>query len=632
MKFVKKNKRVNVKLTLPKNLEFKVLGSMITELWDIPLAEGALTVLNEAGCNDLIRKVKLAVRYRSVTQLFKAIPLFQPRRMLELTGTEKENAQAFFALYQVGSFLKKYPFKGTDTRTPAIEKFIEADRLCSAFNDENHKALSVLNEKHPKFLGVVEEIRKDISELLGDNPNLDSVIEHAKHGPGVSLSRQYRKGCSTEYFKWSTLPYTLTQGASYLAKEAISTNPQWIGALDNWYRKTSSIPIGHPIDTSQFWQTVLKVVDCSRTTTVPKSFETDRTIAIEPLLNVFFQLGVDHVIRRRLLRRWGFDLNSQERNQVLAHEASVTGESVTVDLSMASDLISLKICEMFLPEAWYSLLLDLRCEYTHVLGIKHPLEKISSMGNGYTFALESLVFGALVRCSIRRTNSDRKCAVYGDDLIVPNTAYPYLQELISLCGFKLNTEKSYSTGPFRESCGKDYFLGYDVRPVFLKRRLRGVQDILYLHNMLFTMEHAKPWQWGVCLSKTIQMLRSYLPHFVRQQFFGPMSESTDTHLFSSRRLPRNKWNQRYYWQIQSKPMIFNRNTAYFFRKLMALPKQQPRRNLSRLPLEQRIMALFEEDDPILQKWDVGRRMNSGNAFDVTKRDKVQLCCTQVCLP
>lgn len=632
MKSVKKPKfnRVTVKVALPKDSIFRVLGSLITELWDVPLAEGKLTVSSVSKCNEAINCLRHAVRKRSVELLASAFPYFQPRCMLEMIGSSAENAAAFFVFYQLGSFLKKYPFKGTDTRKPAIEKFIKAERVCRDFNKENYRGLVSLNEKHPDFLGVIEEIQRDVCELLGEEPNLGDVIEHATHGPGVSLSRSYRDGKTTSYYKWSTLPYSLTSGALPLAKTAICTDPQWVGALDDWYRRTTSVPLGKPIDLDHFWSTVLQLVDGSRTTTVPKSYDTDRTIAIEPVLNVYFQLGVDRLIRKRLVRKWGFDLNTQERNQILAKEASITNELVTVDLSMASDLISLKICELFLPPAWYDLLCSLRCPETDVDGVALPLAKMSSMGNGFTFALESLIFSALVRCSIRRTKSERKCAVFGDDIIVPVTAYPFLRDLLSYVGFVINKEKSYDDGPFRESCGKDYFLGHDVRPVFLKRALTGLQDVLYLHNALYNVVESCPWFWEIEISKTLRMIRRWIPKNIQEKYYGPPAESLDTHLFSKRKLRRNGFGERFYWVIRTQPRIFNRGTEFFFRKLMCRPKPLllgVDRKL--LPIKERIQALFRLDEEPILNWDYRRRLATGNAFDVTKRDKVLLCSAKV---
>jgi hypothetical protein len=606
MKLIKRGANMTVKVMLPKDLPWKVFGSLINDL-EMNSVPNLPTRYSE-----MLPEVLGCIRNRDVSKLMDLISDLGPQCILKENLSNKSDALAFFCLYQVGSFLKKYPFPGQNTKEKALIKFDEADDICRAYNSENYKALLSLNERHPDFLGVVEEMQDDILSLLGETPNVDSIISHAAHGPGVSLGDLYKGGKVTDFYKWSSLPYTVTQATLPLAKTAILADPRWIGALDHWYRKSKAIPVGRPICMESFWDSVFRVVEGSRTTTVPKTAVIDRTIAIEPLLNVFLQLGVDRVIRRRLKRIWGYDLDTQERNQILALEGSIHGLLTTVDLSMASDLISLMICMILLPAAWFDLLWDLRSPVTRVDGYPLTLEKISSMGNGFTFALESLIFGALVRCSIRRTKSARISAVFGDDIVLPKTAYPYLQELLNLCGFKLNTEKSYSSGPFRESCGRDYFLGYNVRPTFLTKKIQSVKDLFYLHNSLILLEESLDWTWGVDLSATKELVKSWIPKKFRDQFFGPITESVDTHLFSSKRLRRNRYGQQVYWQIQARPRKYKTGYGdFFFRKLMVSLKSVDRK---------------------LNAWDRKHRFDTGNAFDVTRREKVQFVCARVCGP
>lgn len=608
MEFIKKGERVNIKLALPKELPWKLLSALLQDLD----TEGLLdyTDCDRDAIRLLLKQMETAIRYRSVDLLMEVCVRLEPLSILQLTGEGKTKTQLFFSLYQLGAFLKKFPFPGKDTRTPALENFSKAERICYLFNKENFLALDAVNRKHPEFFGVIEEIREDILNLLGEAPDISSIVSHAAHGPGVSLGQLYKGGCVTEYFKWQKLPYTLTAGTLELAKHSILADPRWIGALDDWYRNENSIPIGQPIDMTAFFNSVLQLVDSSTLTTVPKTAKTDRTIAIEPLLNVFFQLGVDHAIRSKLKRAWGYDLNTQEVNQSLAYEGSVNGNLATIDLSMASDTISLKLCEMLLPEAWYDLLLDLRCYKTNLDGRVIPLEKISSMGNGYTFALESLIFGALTRCSIRRTKSERRSSVYGDDIILPCTAVSYLTDLLNLCGFSINKDKSFWWGPFRESCGMDFFEGYNVRPLFLKNAVGSLADLFYLHNSFYSLRRRVDWTWDLSFERTLQLLRSWIPRKILDQYYGPVTESLDTHVFSDRKLPRNRYNQCVYWVIVPRAKLFNSRTDFFFRKLMVSLRNRPQRT----------------------RWDWRTRLNSGNAFDVTKRGHVLHVSTKIAVP
>jgi hypothetical protein len=89
---------------------------------------------------------------------------------------------------------------------------------------------------------------------------------------------------------------------------------------------------------------------------------------------------------------------------------------------------------------------------------------ISSMGNGYTFCLETDVFLSIARAGVNafaryagRPELHDQAWVYGDDVIVPVDAYATVVDFLEACGIVVNSDKSYNTGSFRESCGFDWF-------------------------------------------------------------------------------------------------------------------------------------------------------------------------------
>lgn len=584
---------VSVKLKLPKNFQWKVLAKLSQELGF------SGQYIPEFLPFQPSTSVDLAIRQRSSGKLKISTDMFRPQSMAD----SDDGADTFFARYQLASFLAKYPEKGIDTRQVALDKFLKTEDTCSLFNKENYRALEVLDQKHPDFLGCLDQIRNDISDLLGESPNLSLVGEMSKHGPGVSyIGELYAGGKVTNFYKWSKLPYSVTHDAYTHAKKVILDDPRWIGALDDEYRRRTS-NLFQPIDMGSFWDFVLKVVEGSRLTTVPKSAETDRTICIEPLINVFLQLGVDGVIRGRLKSRWGVNLNDQTLNQVLAKEASISGEFATVDLSSASDLISLKVCELLLPAAWYDLLHDLRSHNTEIDGRWVALEKISSMGNGYTFALESVIFSALTRYAIKKVKAERRYAVYGDDIVIPVKAFPILKDILQLCGFSINEKKTFVAGPFRESCGTDYYRGIDVRPVFLKSPIQTIPDLFYLHNVLWKLQKDKEWPIGLVIPETLDYVKQYVPLGYRR-CFGPASESLDTYLFSDKRIPR-LGTSGCSLITTIKPVPRTRNKRYedwYFVKLMK--------------------SLRGNNAPPPYRWDKKNVADTGNAFDITERDRV----------
>lgn len=216
--------------------------------------------------------------------------------------------------------------------------------------------------------------------------------------------------------------------------------------------------------------------------TVPKATEIDRVACKEPEINMYLQRSIGSHIRRRL-RLKGIDLNDQTINQDLARQALQLGLA-TIDLSSASDSITKQLVFELLPFEWWSLLDDLRVKTVNVKGDTHELEMFSSMGNGFTFELESLLFWALARAVAFFSRKKGKISVYGDDIIVPTTIARRLARIFSWLGFKVNQTKSFWSGSFRESCGKHYHRGIDVTPFYLREPVSRKTDIIRLLNQL----------------------------------------------------------------------------------------------------------------------------------------------------
>lgn len=159
---------------------------------------------------------------------------------------------------------------------------------------------------------------------------------------------------------------------------------------------------------------------------------------------------------------------------------------VTLDLSSASDRISMGLVRLLLPVKWSKALFPLRSRYVYLKdGSLHELQKFSSMGNSITFSLQTAIFGAIIVHAYRAAGLHwKKWRVYGDDMIVVKRAASAVIHGLELFGFKLNAEKSFISGPFRESCGHDYLKGHFVRPFFIKKPIRNVRDLYKYINRL----------------------------------------------------------------------------------------------------------------------------------------------------
>lgn len=374
---------------------------------------------------------------------------------LSIDPSEYDNPEAFALDYQVISLFKKAEFFPSvfNTKREAEVSFIEAEASCRKTNTR------FMDRDDPRFRdrevsGVLYTAARKISHILGKCPSVDELP--LRFGPGVNVGLS-----TTTVIEKLSAQLRCTENLTPYAAQIMASCPAWSANLSSREVPTTESTLF--IDVEE--------VEGSKLAFVPKTAKTDRAICVEPLLNSVVQLGIGRVMRGRL-KRAGCNLNDQSRNQELARIGSITDELATIDLSSASDTISYMVVLELLPEPWFNLLESCRCPRFTYAGRTFSFEKFSSMGNGATFELESLIFLALSRacCDILKISS-KDVSVYGDDIIIPRGAASLLQKVLDFCGFKVNESKSFYDGPFRESCGKDWFLGKQVRPLFLKHRV-----------------------------------------------------------------------------------------------------------------------------------------------------------------
>jgi hypothetical protein len=168
-------------------------------------------------------------------------------------------------------------------------------------------------------------------------------------------------------------------------------------------------------------------------------------------------------------------------------------------LTSASDCLSLKLCGRIIPEDWLNAMLLLRSPVTEIrLGGKvwtEDLNMMSTMGNGFTFPLQTVIFACAAAACVSLSDDIRSrplawsswrpgglFSTFGDDLAIIAKCGPRLARFLELIGFMPNEDKCFYSGAFRESCGHDYYNGYNVRPVFV-RKASTVQDLTVLFNL-----------------------------------------------------------------------------------------------------------------------------------------------------
>lgn len=359
---------------------------------------------------------------------------------------------------------------GIDTRAAALRTFFAAERQCKLTNDRLSVFLDFPNgpmsTQENRILGFLKSVKTSIGKLLGRLP--DDLVS-ARHGPGATYLD--RGAFTTVPHKMSSQP-TVTHDAAALL-------PFWEETA--WFRS-----LAHEFpDRSEPLR-----VRGNRFTSVPKDGTTERGIAIEPSLNVYFQLGVGRCLRSRL-KRVGIDLDDgQSLHRRVACEASRSknGHLATIDLSSASDTVCKNLVRLLVPGSWLDLLETLRSPTTVVDGKTHHLQKFSSMGNGFTFELETLLFYSISAQAMIEQGVQPQAGVnllvYGDDIIVPTECAEGVLSALRYLGFTPNLRKTYVRGLFRESCGGDYFDGVPVRGHYLKEFPREPSDWISLANGL----------------------------------------------------------------------------------------------------------------------------------------------------
>lgn len=348
----------------------------------------------------------------------------------------KNTAVRLKVLMQIEAFFKKNADFAEEKTCydAAYTSFMRGETLCRITNRRLDHYYTRSDRLDPEFLFLVNKARTFIANVLGDfnqfKEDIPSLLK-VTSGATFALSRR------------DALPPARL-------RRRMDVTPRCKPYLSALYRSFGYRAPGYE---TTLW---------NRLEFVPKSWKTHRTIACEPTGNVPFQLAFDTYVKKQL-RPVGINLSSQTGNQRHALEGSIDGSLCTVDLSMASDTVSFNTVAWLLPEPWFQYLDDVRSPGYKLGDQMQMYSKFSSMGNGGTFALETLIFASLVRAA-----GSKKGLVYGDDITIEPEYFPNLAKLLKFFGFLINTDKSFTSGPFRESCGKHYYEGVDVTPFFIR--------------------------------------------------------------------------------------------------------------------------------------------------------------------
>jgi hypothetical protein len=419
-----------------------------------------------------------------------------------------------FAANQFAALIKKYPFPSDlnpfDPEKKAREKFELAEDKCLLQNSFFENQFDF----EPSLQYDFSSMRNFIAYVIGYEPKLSTIYKRCDFSPGASVGVH---GNATNIARKLASRWSVSPSAALYARSAI---------LNNWHFTEcllsdvagSIVSLDPDLASRRFWERV-DLVPYNKIAFVPKTAKTFRSIAVEPLLNGYLQKGVDSFLRQNLLRV-GIDISDQTINSRMAHQGSLEDSDnsfVTIDLSSASDSISIGLCRNLLPPAWFEFLNSIRSKSFLDKGVQRPYTKFCSMGNGFCFPLETLLFtSACVAVGAGTASVDFH--VYGDDIIVRKRFAKPLLRLLGVMGFEVNTDKTFIEGPFRESCGTEWFHGKDVRPFVLDFALDDLSCVFKFLNLSKRSEICKIFFDGVG-----SFLKELIPESSRllRPFSGP---------------------------------------------------------------------------------------------------------------
>jgi len=422
--------------------------------------------------------------------------------------------------------------KPSDVRNREAEAaFVASNRRCQL-----HDALRPYSTFSDFTKVVLTEASLLIEDWFGGSTSvfsLSSLSEKVRTGPGAVSGIKTREFPASQYVRLSDSPMTFTSSAAQSLYRAVTLATPLTTAAE----KARFSKWGH-----------MDVVD-SRAIflSVPKTNVKDRGICTHSSGNQALQLAVHGVIADVLQRRCNLNLeNQQERNKHLARLGSMGPFRITPTVHLnwctwdGTDASNFPIsfAEHLLPSNVMQLLNVIRSPVMELQdGTYITKYMMSTMGNGFTFALMTLLFSSIVVTLYRLGNlpltyvddmglRQNTWAVFGDDIIVDRSVYPALLSVMTECGILTNVDKSYSEGHFRESCGGDFYDGYDVRPVFCET-LTTLSDHFSLYNRLVT--------WccknSVLLPNSLKNLRER----VTKAYYVPNSEGLDIGFHISRK-------------------------------------------------------------------------------------------------
>lgn len=407
----------------------------------------------------------------------------------------------------------------------ALNLFLEMNDRCESITDIDLEGLDELGSMAIDY--SLSRLNHFADQSDGSILSACSILAHLDVGPGASVG----VSGNSHYHKFFGGPRTATSSAlARLIDSELSLDPSWAEA--------------EKVRASYFGDT--KVVRGNALSFALKNAEISRVICTEPSENMKFQKGIQFCLERRLKQYFGIDLSIQDKkNAMLAKIGSETGRFGTADLRSASDTISYALLQKRLPRGFFGWLNVSRSPEVRLPdGTWQKLHMISSMGNAFTFPLQTALFASIVTgcydalgIQVVYPRGDLPCkggslgnfGVFGDDIAVESSAFNLVCRTLERFGFLVNHTKSFNEGSFRESCGSDFWSGHDIRGIYCES-LKTAQDVYSLYNQLSAWSCNR----AIALDRTLSTLRSWAQDYCVPPwenpdagFWTPLSKATN---------------------------------------------------------------------------------------------------------
>lgn len=392
-----------------------------------------------------------------------------------------DTCHKFQVASQFVALVSKYQFPeglipGLDPKKAAIKSFLACERRSRRLN----AVFRVHTERGTERHWCVPLVRQVFRDVLGHTPFYGEILRKCDFSGGASV---LHTGTLTHAAR-KLLSKKISGGTDVLSyfKHAMWKNEHYrqffLPSTDTGIASVDRDKLDDALDAA------FEAVEYNKIVVVPKKAKSGRTIAKEPEMNNFVQKGIDLEMRRLLRRALGVDLSDQEPNQRFAYYGSldVSDPYVTLDVKDASNGVLAEAMRSVLPPRWFKLLDHCRSHDYHLEGVVQPYQMFCSMGNGFCFPLESLLFSAIVISAHKHCGAPLSFKVYGDDIICRQSVALVVVECLRAFGFRTNMDKSFIFGRFRESCGANWYRGQDITPGYYKTPVTNQAELHALHN------------------------------------------------------------------------------------------------------------------------------------------------------